>query len=101
MRIRDKYKYIGEIAEELNLPIDLVERVCVHQWAFMKKKIRELPLDRDLTEEEFGKLKVSFNLPQLGKLYTTYKFYKAGRKRLEIIKKKKDEDSTKESNPQI
>lgn len=97
MRIREKYKFIGEIAEELNLPISLVERVCVHQWVFIKEKIKSLPLDRDITEEEFGKLRVSFNLIELGKLYTTYKAYAAGRKKLLTRKQKEDENYIEES----
>lgn len=80
-----KYKFITEIAEELNLPVDLVERVCIHQWTFIRDKIKNLPLDKELTEEEFGKLRVSFNLPKLGKLYTTYKAYFAGRKNPKYI----------------
>lgn len=101
MRAREKYKFIAEIAEKLNLPIDLVERVCLHQWTLIKEKIKELPFDKELTEEEFGKLRTSFNLPGLGKIHTTYRAYRAVRNKLLTKKQQQDENSIEESKSEI
>lgn len=70
--------YIGMIekaAKELNLPKDLVDKTYKAFWRFVKDSISTLPLKEDLTEEEFNKLKVNFNIPSIGKLNCTYKHY--------------------------
>lgn len=70
--------YIGiieQVAKELDLPKDLVDKTYKAFWKFIKNSISELPLKEDLTEEEFKKLKVNFNIPSLGKLNCTYRNY--------------------------
>ena len=70
--------YVGIIekaAKELNLPKDLVDKTYKAFWRFIKDTVSTLPLKEDLTEEEFKKLKVNFNIPSLGKLNCTYKNY--------------------------
>lgn len=68
------YKEITkQVAKDLKLPEVAVLTAYNSFWKFIKDKIEELPLKEDITEEEFEKLRTSFNVPSLGKIYTTYK----------------------------
>ena len=63
---------LREVAQELNLPFEVVKESYLKSWEFIKTTIEVLPLKEELSEEEFKKLRVSFNLPSLGKFYTDY-----------------------------
>ena len=79
---------IKQVAEELDLPKDLVNKTYKAFWRFIKDKIQELPLKEDLSLEEFQKLRPNFNVPALGKLCCTEdKFIKA-KKQKEYINAK-------------
>lgn len=67
---------IEEIAKELDLPVNVVEKTYKAFWLCIRKHIEDLPLKEDLTEEEFSKLTTSFNIPSLGKLACPYDKYK-------------------------
>ncbi len=62
----------NQIAKELNIPVKEVARAYNSYWQFIKETIRALPLEEDLTKEEFDKLRTNFNLPSLGNFYCTY-----------------------------
>jgi len=65
---------IQEAAKELDIPIEIITAVYYSQWGCIKSKIQELELfNPTLTEEEFNKIKGSFNLPSIGKLYPSWK----------------------------
>lgn len=66
---------IKKVAEELELPEDLVRRTYDSYWKFIRESIQSLPLKDDLSEEEFNKLRVNFNIPSLGKLAVSYQRY--------------------------
>lgn len=70
-------KELKRLALELGLPVKVVEKVYRSYWVFIKETIEKLPLDKDLSEEEFNNLRTSFSLPYLGKLYCTYGRWKA------------------------
>lgn len=63
---------VKQISEELNIPEVVVLSAYKSFWKFIKEKIEQLPLKEDLTEEDFKKLRTSFNIPSIGKLYTTF-----------------------------
>ena len=65
-----------KVADELNLPVEVVELAYKSYWKFIRETIKELPLKQDLSEEEFSKLKTNFNIVSLGKLSCTYDRYK-------------------------
>lgn len=65
-----------EVAKKLELPVEVVEATYENYWKFFKTKIEELPLKSNLTEEEFKKLKTSFNVPSVGKFFITWPHYK-------------------------
>lgn len=77
---------IDKLARELNLSPSVVEKVFEAYMLFIRTKIEELPLKKDLTEEDFNKLRTNFNLPNLGKLSCTYKAYIGQKKRLKKVK---------------
>ena len=58
-----------EVSKLTGLPEEVVRNTYKAFWLFIKTKIEELPLKQELTEGEFNKLKTSFNLPYLGKLW--------------------------------
>lgn len=82
-------KQLIQIAEELDIPLDVIKEVYLSFWRFIKEKIRELPLNEDLSEEEFKKLRTSFNIPSLGKLSCSYERMKRVKNTKNYIKEKK------------
>ena len=83
-----------KVAEEMNIPVEVVELAYKSYWKFIRKTIQELPLKEDLSEEEFAKLKTNFNIVSLGKLSCTYDRYRRVKLREkyknEYIKNKED-----------
>ena len=69
-------KLYKKVAEEMNIPVEVVEFAYKSYWKFIRKTIQELPLKEDLSEEEFAKLKTNFNIVSLGKLTCNYDRYR-------------------------
>ena len=82
-------KQLTKVAQDLNLPIEVVREAYFSFWRFIKDKMKDIPLKEDLTEEQFNKYRTSFNVPSLGKFTCSY-----GRmlnvKKVKLYKKKKD-----------
>lgn len=74
------------ISKELNLPIEVVDKVYKSYWQYIKNTIQDLPLKENLTEEQFSELRTNFNIPSLGKLTCTYDRMQKVKKRFEYIK---------------
>lgn len=84
--MQQRYKnIISRVSKELNLPNELVEKTYSNYWKFIKDSIEQLPLKDNLTQEEFGKLRTSINIPSLGKLNCTYERYLGIKARFKII----------------
>ena len=79
-----------QLAEEMHIPVEVVEYAYKTYWKFIRKTIQELPLKEDLSEEEFAKLKTNFNIVSLGKLSCTYDRYLKKKKQLEYAKNKEN-----------
>ena len=81
-----------KVAEEMNIPVEVVELAYKSYWKFIRKTIQELPLKDALSEEEFAKLKTNFNIVSLGKLNCTYDRYlrKKQQEEYKHVKNKKD-----------
>ena len=73
MMLQQLYK---QVAEKMNIPVEVVEFAYKSYWKFIRKTIQELPLKEDLSEEEFNKLRTNFNIVSLGKLSCNYDRYK-------------------------
>lgn len=70
-----KKEILQKVANNLNLSEDLVRNTYYAYWLYIKNSIQELPLKDDLSEEDFNKLRLNFNIPSLGKLNCTYNKY--------------------------
>lgn len=81
---------LGKVAQEINLPVDVVEKTYKAYWQYIKNTIEALPLKEDITEEEFLRLKTNFNIPSLGKLSCTLDKYNRVKRRFNYIKQLKN-----------
>ena len=78
---------IAKVSTELNLPEDLVRKTYSEYWSYIRNTIEDLPLKNDLTQTDFSELRTNINVPSLGKINCTYERYVGMKKRLNIIKK--------------
>ena len=63
---------LEQVSNELKIPIEVVKEAYLSYWKFVKSKIAELPLDEELSEDQFKELRTNFNVPSIGKLTCTY-----------------------------
>ena len=76
---------VNKVSKELNLPRTVVDKSYKSFWIFIRNTIKQLPLKDNLNEEEFSKLRTSFNIPTIGKLFCTYnRFINTKENKLEI-----------------
>ncbi len=77
---------IHQVANEMELPYDVCYKAYMASWKFILTKVQALPVNEDMTLEEFKKLRVNFNMPSLGKLNITEDAFLRRNKRIKIIK---------------
>lgn len=63
---------IKKLAESLGLSEEAVKNAYKAYWKFIREKIINLNLKKNISEDDYNKLKTSFNLPSLGKLSCPY-----------------------------
>lgn len=63
---------IDKISKRLNIPSYVVTVVYRSYWEFIKHKIENLPDLESISEEDFNKLNVNFNIPEIGKFTTSF-----------------------------
>lgn len=80
-------KAVKEVSKELGIPENVVKAAYLSAWKFVVRKIQELPLKEDLTDEEFNKLRTNFNMPSLCKIYVTGDMYRRTKRMYSYIKK--------------
>lgn len=83
---------IDHVANKLGLPREVVKEAYESYWKYIRCTISELPLKEDLSEDEFNKLRVNFNIPSIGKLACPYDRYRAIKDRYKYIKKLRNEE---------
>lgn len=76
---------LAQVALQTNIPLKTVKLAYRSYWAFIRNKIKELPLKENLSEEEFKELRTNFNLPSLGKLYVPWDYFQGIKKRTEYL----------------
>lgn len=84
---------IAKVSDDLCLPKGQVDKIYKSFWKAVREYITAIPLKKDLTDEEFLKLRPNVNIPSIGKLYVTLDRYKAIKykdKRITQLKKNKD-----------
>lgn len=64
--------WFEQIAEEVDLPVKRVKEIYMCYWKCIKDIIQNLPLKKELTQEQFNALKVNFNIPLIGKFNCNY-----------------------------
>lgn len=84
---------IDKVAQELDLPPQLVKNTYKAYWQFIRDTIQALPLKENIEDEEFLKLKTNFNIPSLGKLVCTIDRYKNVKKRFAYIQNLKNKNN--------
>ena len=63
---------LQRIARELGLPLEDLISYYKAYWKYIRTTIEGFNLKSDLTQEEYDKLRVNFNIPFLGKLACPY-----------------------------
>lgn len=86
---------VNKVAEKLGIPIPVASVAYRSYWLSIKETIENLPDLSTISEEEFNKLQVNFNIQKLGKLTTNFKKIQKANKFKQIINER---ISTKESN---
>lgn len=91
----NQQEIVQKVANELDIPPEVIKEAYLSSWKFIKSTIQELPLKDALTEDQFRKLRTNFNLPSLGKLYVTYEDFRRIKDKYEHYKKikKYEQDS--------
>ena len=83
---------VNKVSKELNLPRTVVDKSYKSFWIFIRNTIKQLPLKDNLNEEEFSKLRTSFNIPTIGKLFCTYNRFINTKEKYKSYKKDKLKD---------
>ena len=78
---------ISKVSQEMDIPLEVVDTAYKSYWKFIKQTIQSLPLNDDISEEDFTKLRTNFNIPSLGKLTCTYDRMMGVKKRFKYIKR--------------
>lgn len=87
-------------AEELNIPYEEVKKVYRAYWWSIRDNIQSLQLMEDITEDYLQSNYVSFNIPSLGKLYTSYERINGVKKRFKLLKNLRN-DKNKEDKTNV
>lgn len=84
---------LNQVANKLNIPVEVVKEAYESYWEYIRNTISELPLKEDLSEDEFNKLRTNFNIPSIGKLACPYDRYKAIKDRYKYVKNLRDAEN--------
>ena len=76
-----------KVAKELGLSKEEVKEAYEAFWKFIRVTIEDLDL-KNISEEEFNRLRTSFNVSHLGKLHCSYR-----KKQREIYKRKRNAEN--------
>lgn len=90
-----------KVANDLNIPVDIVSKTYRYYWAFIRDKIQELPLKQDLTEEQFNQLRPNFNIPSIGKLCVPYDRYTSIKRQFKYKQKIKENEEAKKDKTNV
>lgn len=92
---------ISGASRELGLPSELVEKVYKAYWLAVKQAVQALPLKEALTEDQFSELRASFNIPSLGKLYSSYDRVQGVKRRFKYLQQIKDNAKDKKTKTDV
>lgn len=89
---------ISRVADSVGLPEQLVDRTYKSYWRAIREYIQAVPLNPNLSDEEFLKLRPNVSIPSLGKLYVTLDRYRGVIKNYEIKLKNIENKRKKDNN---
>ena len=92
---------ISGASHRLGLPSEIVGKVYRAYWLALKQVVQALPLKEDLTDEDFSKLRTSFNIPSLGKLYSSYGRVQGVKRRFKYLQQIKNNAQNKETQADV
>jgi hypothetical protein len=75
---------IKKLADTLGLSENAVRNAYKAYWRFIRDKITNLKLKKNISKDDYEKLRTSFNLPSLGKLNCPYDRWERIRKSEEL-----------------
>lgn len=81
---------LEKVAKDRDLPIEVITVAYRSMWEHMLFRIKELPHLHEVSEEEFKQLRTSFNIPSIGKFYTSWE-------RIEKLKEQYEKNNSEES----
>lgn len=70
--IRNNNDIYTSLSKKYNIRRDNIEEAYNLFWKYIRITIKEMPLKETLTLEDFTKYRSSFNIPKIGKLYSTW-----------------------------
>lgn len=73
---KEERKIVKSICEKYNVTEKEALEAIKAPMRFIRDKTKEINLGDNVTEEEFNELTYNFNIPFIGKLYTSYNNYK-------------------------
>ena len=75
---------LAKVAQETNLDLPLVTAVYKSYWRYVRESISSLDIE-NMSEESLEDLRTSFNIPFIGKLYTSYDIIHKNRKKTQYL----------------
>lgn len=69
-------RILNKVSQDINIPKATVNKIYNAYWKYIRYILQEIPLKRDLSEDQFNNMKSSVNIPAIGKLYCNYNRYK-------------------------
>ena len=94
-------KAISLTAESLKMPSEKVSKIYRAYWWSIRDLIQQMHLKGKVTEKDLNGKKLSFNIPSLGKLYTSHDRIDGVKRRFEYLRKIRKNDSNKETETDV
>lgn len=63
---------ILETSKKLDIPDDVVEIAYREYWNWVKNTLESIPVNEEMSEDEFKQMQTSINIPSLGKFYAKH-----------------------------
>lgn len=79
---------VAQVAEETGLTQLIVDRTYKAYWKVIRQYVTSLPLNKDLSDEEFLQLRPNINIPSLGKFNVTLDKYHTIKRILNLKKQR-------------
>lgn len=82
---------VAEVSDYTGISKQIVDRIYKAYWRAVREHITSLELKKDLTDEEFERIRPNVNIPSIGKLYITLGRYHRLKKKGEYYKSNTEE----------